>query len=452
MAEPVSGDRQRRERVLVVDDDASVCWAVERLLRSRGYEVVIADGQAAALRHLRRQPVGLVLTDLRMPGGSGLELLAELRALRPGLPVILTTAYGTVDVAAEALARGAVDVLPKPIDMDRALAVIERVLGRCGIAIEAESGREAAPALVGSSRVMRETYRLIALAAAGDMPVLVCGPTGSGKELAARLVHRHGPQPDGPFVVADCGALAAGGSDPGAAHLLGLTAQAAGGTLLLDEVGSLPQVLQGALLRALDGMRDGRRQDACRIIALSNRELDADPAFRPDVLHRLAGFLLRMPALAEHAEDIPAIAGHLLSRHAARLGRRLALTEEALAALSAHSWPGNVRELRQVLEAAALVAGGGIIDREHLRLPVPAPPLQPAVARGEIDALLRDHPGEAYRLWIERCELPLLTAALERTAGNQLRAAELLGVHRTTLRRRAQDLGLPVGRPEADDR
>ncbi|MBN8526400.1 MAG: sigma-54-dependent Fis family transcriptional regulator [Planctomycetes bacterium] len=445
----MADEQPRRRRILVVDDEASVCWAVERLLRSRGYEVAIADGAVAAMRVLRRQQVDLVLSDLRMPGGSGLDLLEEIRASRPELPVVLATAYGTVDVAAEALARGAVDVLSKPIDMDRALAVVERILGRRGIAIEAESGRAIAPLLVGGSLIMRETFRRIALAAAGDLPVLVRGPTGSGKELAAHLMHRHGRRPGGPFVVADCGAIAAAGADRGSAELQRRLEEARGGSLMLDEVATLPSLLQGALLRVLDDMRERPQPDAARIIALSNRELGSEEHFRADLLHRLAGFVLRMPALAEHAEDVPAIAGHLLARLAARTGKGISLTEQALAALRTHAWPGNVRELRQVLEEAALLAGGGIIDREHLRLPEAETPAErPAGQRDEIEALLRDHPGDAHRLWIERCELPLLAAALERTAGNQLRAAEMLGVHRTTLRRRAQELGLAVGRNE----
>lgn len=445
----MADDQTGSGRILVVDDDASVCWALERLLRSRGYAVAVANGAAAAMRLLRRQEVDLVLTDLRMPGGSGLDLLVEVRALRPELPVVLATAYGTVDVAADALSRGAVDVLPKPIDMERAVAVVERILGRRGIAIEADSGRVIAPVLVGSSLPMREIFRRIALAAAGDLPVLVRGPTGSGKELAARLVHRHGRRPSGPFVVADCGALAAAGPERGAAELLQRLEEARGGSLLLDEVGALPLVLQGALLRALDALREAPA--AARIIALSNRMLESEDSFRADLLHRLAGFLLRMPALRERLEDVPAIAAHLLARLAARNGRGLALTEQALAALGGYDWPGNVIELRQVLEESALLAGGGIIDREHLRLPEVQPAAEPPPAQRQvIEALLRDHPGDAHRLWIERCELPLFAAALERTSGNQLRAAEMLGLHRTTLRRRAQELGLAVGRGEED--
>lgn len=442
--------------LLIVDDDAGVCWALERLLATRGYRTAIASSAGAAMRICQRQRVDLVITDVRMPGGSGLDLLDDLRARHPGLPVVVMTAYGSIDVASTAMARGAADFLPKPLDLERTLGVVHRILGRCRMAIEVEPGREVEPTLVGTSRAMQETFRRIALAAAGDLPVLISGPTGAGKELVARLLHRHGRSPASPFVVVDCGAMNAGGSERelfGAGDgRPGLIDRAAGGTLMFDEVGDLPVTVQSALLRVLEELQDlsARTAPGTRLIALTSRDLAGEPGFRRDLLHRLAGFTLALPALGEHAEDIPLIANHLLARTATRCGRRLAVTESAMALLRAHRWPGNVRELRQVLEEAAMAAPGGIIDGEHLRLS-PSGTEPGGGLEEQAAAMLDRHPGEAHRMWLGRCELPLFAAALSRTGGNQLRAAELLGIHRTTLRRRAQELGLPVGRGEGED-
>lgn len=444
--------------VLVVDDDAAVCWALERLLTTRGHRVLVANSAAAALRVCARQRPGMVISDVRMPGGSGLDLLETLRATYPGLPVVVTTAYGSVDVATTAMSRGAFEFLPKPLDLERTLSVVRRALGACRMAIEVEPGREAEPALVGSSWIMQELFRRIALAAAGDLPVLVSGPTGSGKELVARLLHRHGRRPDSPFVVVDCGVLSASSAEqelfgtPDGSP--GLIRQAMGGTLLLDEVGDLPPTVQAALLRVLENMQsrlsDGG--EVARVVALTNRDLGLDGAFRRDLLHRLAGATLVLPALSEHAEDIPLIAAHLLARTATRTGRNLSVTEEAMSLLRQHTWPGNVRELRQILAEAALVASGGIIDREHLRLAeTPRSAERQRDMESSIREVLEQHPGQAHRRWLDQVELPLFTAALAKTAGNQLRAAELLGIHRTTLRRRAQELGLAVGRGDDSD-
>lgn len=458
MSDPAASPARAEVNLLIVDDDAGVCWALERMLRTHGFRVVVASSAAAALRVCQRQRVDLVITDVRMPGGSGLDLLEDLRTSHAGLPVVVMTAYGSIDVASSAMARGAVDFLPKPLEMTRTLAVIGRILGRCRMAVEVEPGRSVEPALIGSSRTMQEVFRRIALAASGDLPVLISGPTGVGKELVARLLHRHGRSPASPFVVVDCGAMTANGSERdlfGAGDgRPGLIDRAAGGTIMFDEVGDLPAPVQSALLRVLEELQDRAAGSALgtRIIALNNRDLGAEPGFRRDLLHRLAGFMLTLPALAEHAEDIPLITAHLLGRTATRCGRRLAVTEEAMILLQGYRWPGNVRELRQVLEEAALAAPGGIIDREHLRLAGGADPLViGADLTAAAGAMVERHPGEAHRLWLEHCELPLYSAALARTSGNQLRAAELLGIHRTTLRRRAQELGLPVGRGDGDD-
>ena len=420
--------------VVIVDDDAAVCWALERALTRAGHRVTACATADDALSRIAQQPPALVLTDQRMPGGSGLDLLAALRRDHPHLPVVLMTAYGSIGTAAQAVEAGAYDYLPKPLDLVRTLAVVERALGRSQIAIEVAPSRQDGPVLVGTSPVMQEVVRRLALAGASDLPVLITGPTGSGKELAARLVHRHSRRAGRPLVSVASGLLA---GEAGRTELLGLLAAAAGGTLLLDEVADLPAALQAAILGILDG---GEPRHDVRIIAISNRD-PACPSLRSDLLHRLAVMTVRMPALSERREDLPTLIGHLLGRIAAQSGRRLAMTDAALTALQQRAWPGNVREVRHVLDEAAALAPGGTIDAEHVRdAGAPAPPEAPLLQAA--DRMLDEHPGCAHDAWIERQERPLLEAAITRTRGNVLRAAELLGLHRTTLRKRLDQLGL----------
>lgn len=433
--------------VMVVDDDAAVCWALDSALTRAGYQVAVCGTAAAALRRIAQATPGVVLTDQRMPGGSGLDLLTTLRREHPRLPVIVMTAYGSIETAAKVVAAGAYDYLPKPLDLERTLSVIERALGRRELAIEVAPGRKDAIALVGTSPVMQEAMRRLALAAGCDLPVLITGPTGSGKELAARLVHQHSRRATRPLIPVTGGLLATG--DPlaalaGADGDGGLLAAATGGTLLFDEIGDLSPELQVAVLDLID--HGGPHHDV-RIVAISNRDLAQTPGFRSDLLHRLAVMTLPMPGLAERPEDLPLLAGHLLARISSHLGRPLAMTDAALTTLQARAWPGNVREVRHVLEEAAVLAPGGTIDVEHVRRTGPLAEPTATSRQREAEALLDAHPGEAHARWIDLVERPLLEAAIARTRGNILRAAELLGMHRTTLRKRLDELGL--GQPAA---
>jgi two-component system nitrogen regulation response regulator GlnG len=440
--------------ILIVEDDAAVCWSLEQTLTLSLYRVATANCAAAALKFCKKTVPDLVISDVRMPGESGVELLEHLHQAYPKLPVIVCTAYGSVDIASTAVARGAVEFLPKPLDMERTLTAIERALGRRSLAIEVDPGHEVEPTLIGSAPVMQELFRRIAMAAAGDLPVLISGPTGSGKELVARLLHRHSQRAAGPFVAVNCGALTTASAEQELFGLnnghQGLITSATGGTLLLDELGDLPLMIQASLLRVLEdhnvrpvGSLSSKIVDI-RIIAATNRDLSKNTVFRTDLLHRFTGIMLTLPALIEHVEDIPQIAGHLLARCAGRTGRPLALTDAALAVLMAHDWPGNGRELRQVLEEAVLVAPGRIIDAEHLRINQQGKAtFHHPEMYSEIRDLFQQYPGQAYARWMDRMEEPLLTLALEQTKGNQLRAAELLGIHRTTLRKRAQELKIP---------
>ncbi len=450
-------------RILVVDDDAAVGWALQQALSGAGYGVTLAADAAAAQRHLRKQAHDLVITDIRMPGMDGLELLALLKTADPDLPVVVSTAHGTMETAISAVGRGAFDYLPKPLDLDRTLAVVKRALGEDRLALAANPATpEPEPTLVGGSPAMQEAYRRIAATAATDLAVLITGPPGTGKELAARALHRYGRRQAAPFVAVSCGALAElqidsdlFGRQDGEREIPGRIDDAAGGVLFLDEVADLSPVAQVRLLRLIEEQRfirvDGNRELAAdvRVIAASARDLPSlvtNGGFREDLAYRLGVATIAMPPLGERLEDLPVLVRVFIARSARRLGRQVAITDDAIAALQRHAWPGNVRELRHAIESAAVLATGGIIGRQHLTPTVGGGEADQIVARVALDGLatrmLTAHPGEAHARMLDTVEAVLFRNALAKTEGNQLRAAELLGINRITLKKRMDQLDL----------
>jgi len=459
--------------ILIVDDDAAVCWALEQALKSHGYIVAVAADAAAARRMVRRQRPDLVITDVRMPGESGLDLLASLKSELPTLPVVVTTAHGTMETAVEAVRRGAFDYLPKPLDLDRTLDLVRRALGEDTLAAAAQPSGELRTAdgeIIGATPSMQEVYRRIAAASATDLGVLVCGDSGTGKELVARALHRYSKRRDGPFIAVNCGALPeslveselfgheAGAFTDARARKIGRVEAAHGGTLFLDEVGELPPPAQVKLLRFLEDQRFTRVGGEAemgvdvRVIAATNRDLIkliTSGAFREDLSYRLRVVSITLPPLVDRLDDLPALVRHILGRVAQRLGRALALTDEAMVRLRCHRWPGNVRELRHVLEEAAVLATGGIIGAGQLTLPAvvdgPAPSTITAMAAALAARLINQEPGTVYAKYIDAVEEPLLREVLARTEGNQLRAAEILGINRITLKKRMDELGISKG-------
>ncbi|MBA3709343.1 MAG: sigma-54-dependent Fis family transcriptional regulator [Planctomycetes bacterium] len=459
--------------ILVVDDDAAVCWALEQALATNGYRVQVVADAAAARRAVRRHHPDLVITDVRMPGESGFDLLTSLHADYPTLPVVVSTGHGTMETAVEAVQRGAFDYLPKPLDLDRTLDVVRRALGEDVLAAaahpQAASGGEPEPTIIGSTPAMQEVYRRIAAAAGTDLGVLITGQSGTGKELVARSLHRYSKRRDAPFIAVNCGALPDGlveselfGHEPGAftdakTRKIGRVEAANGGTLFLDEVGELPAPAQVKLLRFLEDQRftrvggEDEIQVDVRIVAATNRDLSKlgpGSGFREDLAYRLRVVTIHLPRLMDRLDDLPALVRFVLGRIATRLSRQIAITGETMDLLKRHQWPGNVRELKHVLEEAAVLAQGGIIGPEHLGIAAtaseagPAPSTLGAAISNLTARLVNQHPGEVHQRAIDEIEMALFREVLARTGGNQLRAAEILGINRITLKKRMDQLGI----------
>jgi DNA-binding NtrC family response regulator len=388
-------------RVLLVDDDTGLLRTIQVLLEDeKGWVVEAVPSAPLALEKLRAAPFDVLLTDLSMPGGDGLFLLREARALRPELPVLLMTAFGSVRSAVEAMKLGASQYLTKPVDPDELILQVERALEATHLAVEVRSLRQRAgdpesfDLLVGESAPMKAMREVVGRLALVDSTVLVRGETGTGKELVARLVHRGGPRSPRPFVVVNCTAIPGElfeselfGHERGAftgagAPRIGRVEEADGGTLFLDEVGDMPAELQPKLLRFLQdrsyrrvgGARE-RAADA-RVLAATHRPLEEAMSagrFRPDLFHRLSTIPVHVAPLRERMEDLPLLADHLLGKIARRLGRsRLGLSAAALERLATHTFPGNVRELENLLERAVVlgvVAPGEPIGPEAFVLP-----------------------------------------------------------------------------------
>jgi DNA-binding NtrC family response regulator len=469
-------------RILIVDDEPAIGWSLRELLADDGHEVAVAASAEAALETCAAFRPDIILLDVRLPGRDGIAALPDLRRIVPDAPIVVMTAFGDLDTAVRAVNAGARDYLVKPFDLDRVSDVIARASAdRSGDAAVSPAAAAPGVELIGSAPPMQEVFKQIALVAATDLPVLITGETGTGKELAARAIHAHGGRRDRPFIATSLAALAPGvaeselfghvrGAFTGAAgDRPGLFELADGGTIFLDEVGEAPLDLQVKLLRALEsrtvtrvGSAEPRPVDV-RLIAATNRDLAAAIArggFREDLYHRLRVFPIEMPALAERPEDIEPLVSHFLSRTLCRqrTAGSGAISAEFLAAARHRRWPGNVRELKHAVEYAAVVARGGTLRPEHLPLAERAAETAGRTgldaAAASLRAAARDWAAAAqaafsdlaepdlHRRALEVLEGTLLREAVAHTAGNRTAAAKLLGLDRATLRTKLRQLGI----------
>ena len=441
-------------QVLIVDDEQVQREMLEGFLTKEGYGVGTAGDGAGALDRIKRGSFDLVLTDFRMPGMDGIQLLKELKRLNPEVVVVLLTAFGTVETAVKAMKEGADDYLTKPIDLDELLLLIQRVEREVGLSRENQELREQlrekfkVDFIISASRRMEEALNLVKRAAPSTATVLILGESGTGKELIARAIHYSSPRADKPLVKVNCAALPENlleselfGHEKGAftgavGRRIGRFEQADQGTIFLDEIGDLSPSLQSKLLRALQekefervGSSQTLRVDV-RVIAATNRNLEEGiqkGTFREDLYYRLNVVTLSLPPLRERKEDIPPLIEHFLKKYARENQKTLAsLSKEAKDLLMNYHYPGNIRELGNILERAVILSRGDTIMTQDLPL---------NLREGKVEDLMKDAArGRSLPETLEEIERLRITQALEKSHGVQTEAAEELGISERVLR------------------
>ena len=462
--------------VWVIDDDQSIRWVLERALGRAGFTVEGFEGGTGVHTRLRQREPDAIISDIRMPDVDGLELLGEIATRYPHLPVVIMTGYSDLDSAVSAYRGGAYEYLPKPFDIDEAVALVTRAVAhsRENANRDSATATAAASGIIGSAPAMQEVFRAIGRLSRSNLTVLITGESGTGKELVARALHRHSPRATGEFIALNTAAIPRElleselfGHERGAftgaqARRLGRFEQADGGTLLLDEIGDMPAELQTRLLRVLaDGefYRVGGHMPVrvdVRIIAATHQDLEARVSagtFREDLFHRLNVIRVHSPALRDRREDIPLLLAHYLERAASEIGGGpKALKPDVVRYLESLGWPGNVRQLENACRWLTVMASGNEIHLDDL-------PPELRGAGGKVGDIMDDWEA-SLRRWAERrlasgdgallhdampkFETVLIKCALGRTGGRRQEAARLLGWGRNTLTRKIKELALDV--------
>ena len=442
-------------QILTVDDDSVTCELLCEVFTREGFSATFANSGEAALVEVARHPPDLLLSDIRMKTRlDGLSLLEIVRREYPSTPVVLMTAFGSIETAVRAVKEGAFDYISKPFNIDELVAIVRRALSNGNgkpLASDLEE-EEWGSGLVGRTPAMLEVYKMIARVSDSPAAVLITGESGTGKELVARAIHNHGSRSEAPFVAVNCGALTETlleselfghikGSFTGAiANKRGIFEQAGEGTVFLDEISETSPSLQVKLLRVLQerevvpvGSTDPIKIGA-RVIAASNTDLEklsASGAFRGDLLYRLNVIQLHLPPLRERHEDIHLLVAHFLRKHAH--GPTPALDEKTMQCLAAYSWPGNVRELENVIERAITLSQGGVIGMDDLppRIRSQRPYHTPPLSVDDLSELFSGLPN------LDEIERRYILHVLDATGNNRKRTAEILGINRKTLYRMA---------------
>src|SRR5579862_3474319 len=472
--------------ILVADDDAAIRTVLNQALSRAGYEVRLTGNAATLWRWISQGDGDLVITDVVMPDENAFDLIPRIRKARPDLPIIVMSAQNTFMTAIRASERGAYEYLPKPFDLKELIAIVGRAMSE-------PKERKPAPAknedfenmpLVGRSPAMQEIYRVLARLMQTDLTVMIAGESGTGKELVARALHEYGKRKKGPFVAINMAAIPRDlieaelfghekGAFTGAAQRsAGRFEQADGGTLFLDEIGDMPIEAQTRLLRVLQqgeyttvGGRAPIRTDV-RIIAATHRDLRQlirQGLFREDLFYRLNVVPIRLPPLRERTEDIPALARHFFAQAGSEGLPVKSLDQAAMDRLKAYRWPGNVRELENLVRRLAALYSQEVIGVDAIEAELAeASPAQASVEMNGEESLsaaaerhLRDYfaahkgglpPSGLYDRVLREIERPLIQLSLSATRGNQLKAAQLLGLNRNTLRKKVRELDIDVAR------
>ena len=457
-------------KVWIVDDDSSIRWVLARALRAEGFEVSDFEDAESALSHLEKESPEVLMTDIRMPGMSGLELAKIMHQKHADIPVIIMTAHTDLDSALASYESGAFEYLPKPFDLDEAVRLAHRAVEPKGGEIIHEEELSDEVELIGEAPAMQEVYRAIGRLAKSNINVMVCGQSGTGKELVANALHQHSPRASKPFVAINIAAIPAElleselfghekGSFTGAqAQRKGRFEQADGGTLFLDEIGEMSADLQTRLLRVLSDRRfyrvGGRDLVAVdvRVLAATNRDLEKqveDGHFREDLYHRLNVIRIDLPSLRERAEDIPLLAKRFLRTSADELEVEMkVLSDHALAKMMVYDWPGNVRQLENICRWITVMAPAKSVSVEDL--PKELLGASPELIHQDWEAALAKLVRQKLNLGqhdvlddlLKRFEAVMLKEALDHSNGHRQNAAKLLGWGRNTLTRKLKDLDL----------
>ena len=471
--------------IWIFDDDRSIRWVLEKALEKAGFNSESFESGNGLLEKLKDSQPDAIISDIRMPGIDGLDLLEQIQDAFPRIPVIIMTAHSDLGSAVKSYKRGAFEYLPKPFDVNDAVAVAQRAVNHASEykTTPTEAPKIEAKEIIGEAPAMQEVFRAIGRLSHSNITVLIKGESGTGKELVAQALHKHSPRADKPYIPLNVAAIPKDlieselfghekGAFTGATQLrVGRFEQADGGTLFLDEIGDMPMETQTRLLRVLQqgeftpvGGRTSIKTNV-RIIAATHqdlRQLIERGLFREDLFFRLNVVPVRLPPLRERREDVDDLVRHFMTLGVHEGLSEKIYTNDALDIMKSHSWPGNVRELENLVRRIAALHADDVIDSEvvryelaDLKLNEPASPVGNetliASIRRHITAYFENHQGELppnglyYRI-LPEFEIPLIELTLEATRGNQIRAAELLGLNRNTLRKKIREHGLNVNR------
>jgi two-component system nitrogen regulation response regulator GlnG len=472
-------------RILVADDEESMRWVLSKALKRKGFSVDLAKDGDEALGMIQTTPYDLAILDIKMPGLSGLELLDRAREIKSDLLVVIMTAEASMKNAVEAMKRGAYDYITKPFDLDVIDAIIEKIdkaremTSQVSLLKEELKDRyQLEKTIIGNSPAMRDIYKTIGKVAPSDITVLIQGESGTGKELIARAIHFNSKRIGKPFIAINCAAIPKElleselfGFEKGAftgavERKLGKFEQANGGTIFLDEIGDMPIDLQAKILRVLqekEVTRTGGSQSIAvdtRIVAATNQDLDEkvrQKGFREDLYYRLNVVPINLIPLRDRKEDIPLLLEYFLKKCCAEMEVPVKqCSEDAVRLLSDYSWPGNVRELENTIKRAVILSSDPLLSSDDFAA---LRPHTGSLSRGEdlsLEALVemklrsslgnldKMESGDLYSMILEQMERPLIRFVLEKTRGNQVKAADILGINRNTLRKKIQDLGIEV--------